>query len=286
MVTKRKRKPIYALKQWRILSSLSAAEAAMLIGTNENTFRRWETGERTVPQDKTARLTELTGLPRHVLLHQRGRSSSTLTPFKKPKGGREAFLQMVRDMNTDELPMTDGDQRVIIWESVRATLGGPTKVAEIIGVTPQAVNKYRIVPVRHCAALSAATGIPRSTMRPDFFGREEPGEALSHETIPSGVDERALSTSVSPSDTMALPTVEAAQPVKATNGAENTEELGFTFAVGGMTASFTVRGDISGILAKGLAQLPFGEAFSAHLLAKDSGAKVVDSPRRSGDWKQ
>jgi DNA-binding transcriptional regulator YdaS (Cro superfamily) len=59
-------------------------------------------------------------------------------------------------------------------EALRAAIekaGGPTKVAEACGITPQAVSQWDECPSRHVHRVSALTGgeIPASVLRPDMF---------------------------------------------------------------------------------------------------------------------
>lgn len=50
--------------------------------------------------------------------------------------------------------------------------GSPTKLARICGVTPQAVNGWKLrgrIPADKCKAIEKATGIKRKELRPDLF---------------------------------------------------------------------------------------------------------------------
>lgn len=52
-------------------------------------------------------------------------------------------------------------------------LGGPAKVAEIVGgITTQAVSQWRRVPAHHCLAIERALGgrVSVHELRPDIFG--------------------------------------------------------------------------------------------------------------------
>lgn len=52
--------------------------------------------------------------------------------------------------------------------------GGTAKLAERLGITSQAISQWRKVPVERVADVEAATGVPRSVLRPDVYppGRE------------------------------------------------------------------------------------------------------------------
>ena len=47
--------------------------------------------------------------------------------------------------------------------------GGRAKLAERLGITPQAISQWREIPVDRVMDVEAVTGIPRSTLRPDIY---------------------------------------------------------------------------------------------------------------------
>lgn len=49
-----------------------------------------------------------------------------------------------------------------------------TALAAALGLTPQAVSKWRRVPVERCPEVEGATDIPREVLRPDFYPPERP----------------------------------------------------------------------------------------------------------------
>jgi len=53
--------------------------------------------------------------------------------------------------------------------------GGPTKVANALGVSKQAVMQWRLVPATRVLDLEHLTGISRYDLRPDVFG-QRPGQ--------------------------------------------------------------------------------------------------------------
>ena len=53
--------------------------------------------------------------------------------------------------------------------------GGHTKLAQIIGTTPQAIHMWRDVPVAHVLKIEKATGIPRYDIRPDVYPKSGTG---------------------------------------------------------------------------------------------------------------
>jgi DNA-binding transcriptional regulator YdaS (Cro superfamily) len=59
----------------------------------------------------------------------------------------------------------------IIERAIKAAGGRPGKLAAKIGVTRQAIEAWRKVPVDRLEAVEAATGIPREELRPDIFIR-------------------------------------------------------------------------------------------------------------------
>ena len=55
--------------------------------------------------------------------------------------------------------------------------GSQVKLAKLLGITHQAINKWRDVPVHHIIAIERATGVHRSLLRPDLY--EEPGQKIN-----------------------------------------------------------------------------------------------------------
>jgi DNA-binding transcriptional regulator YdaS (Cro superfamily) len=63
-------------------------------------------------------------------------------------------------------PMPNYDAALV---RVLEAAGGPTKVAEHLGVVPSAVTQWTRVPARHIHRLEALTGIPARDIRPDLW---------------------------------------------------------------------------------------------------------------------
>ena len=53
--------------------------------------------------------------------------------------------------------------------------GGPSKVAEYLGLVPSAVTQWTRVPARHIHRLEKLTGIPAQDIRPDLWETEAAG---------------------------------------------------------------------------------------------------------------
>lgn len=53
-------------------------------------------------------------------------------------------------------------------------LGSKSALARAVNVTPQAIQKWfaKRIPAERVLAVEAATGIPRSKLRPDLFGKK------------------------------------------------------------------------------------------------------------------
>ena len=49
--------------------------------------------------------------------------------------------------------------------------GGLTKLAVAIGITPQAIVKWKRIPAGRIVAIEKATGIPREQLAPELFNR-------------------------------------------------------------------------------------------------------------------
>lgn len=55
--------------------------------------------------------------------------------------------------------------------------GGPSALARILKITPQAVDQWEQIPVGHVLKLEKALGLPRHFQRPDFYPPPVPQEA-------------------------------------------------------------------------------------------------------------
>lgn len=53
-------------------------------------------------------------------------------------------------------------------------VGNAVKLATHLGISRQAVSRWKKVPMRHLSAISDLTGIPRQELRPDVYGPESP----------------------------------------------------------------------------------------------------------------
>ena len=54
-------------------------------------------------------------------------------------------------------------------QRVLAKAGGPSRVAEHLGIVASAVTQWTRVPARHVPRLEALTGIPGREIRPDLY---------------------------------------------------------------------------------------------------------------------
>jgi DNA-binding transcriptional regulator YdaS (Cro superfamily) len=48
-------------------------------------------------------------------------------------------------------------------------VGGTVRMAETVGVTPQAVSQWAHIPIHHVPRISGVTGLPRHKLRPDLY---------------------------------------------------------------------------------------------------------------------
>ena len=51
--------------------------------------------------------------------------------------------------------------------------GSAVRLAEFIGVTPQAVYQWTVIPDAHVKAISKETKIPKWILRPDRYDKED-----------------------------------------------------------------------------------------------------------------
>ena len=54
-------------------------------------------------------------------------------------------------------------------EEAKQIVGGAGILAFQMGITPQALSQWRVVPVRRVLLVERLTGIPRHVLRPDFY---------------------------------------------------------------------------------------------------------------------
>jgi DNA-binding transcriptional regulator YdaS (Cro superfamily) len=52
--------------------------------------------------------------------------------------------------------------------------GSQNKLAQLLGITHQAVNKWQIVPVHHLIRVERLTGVHRALLRPDLYADQPP----------------------------------------------------------------------------------------------------------------
>lgn len=64
--------------------------------------------------------------------------------------------------------------RNLALEKAIVRIGSVSALARAIGVSPQAVSQWTIVPVERLIAVEKATGIPRQELRPDLYEAAEP----------------------------------------------------------------------------------------------------------------
>lgn len=53
-------------------------------------------------------------------------------------------------------------------EAARAAAGSYRKIAKRIGLTPQAISRWKRIPQAHLEEVSELTGLPASVLRPDL----------------------------------------------------------------------------------------------------------------------
>lgn len=61
------------------------------------------------------------------------------------------------------------DPRVLACKKAISRAGGLSQVARAIGITPQAIYKWKIVPHLRCHELADLSGIAVTELRPDLF---------------------------------------------------------------------------------------------------------------------
>ena len=51
--------------------------------------------------------------------------------------------------------------------------GGLRPLARSLDLTPQAISMWHDIPLKYLLAVEQATGVPRETLRPDIYRKEE-----------------------------------------------------------------------------------------------------------------
>lgn len=64
--------------------------------------------------------------------------------------------------------------RLTPFERAIAVAGSARALAQLIGVSPQAVSQWRRIPSGRVIAVERCTGVSRYDLRPDLYPREEP----------------------------------------------------------------------------------------------------------------
>jgi hypothetical protein len=83
-----------------------------------------------------------------------------------PKRRRDALRRQPRNASDRSKPITD---QVLL--RLREDRGMLTRIAEGLGIKPQAVHQWRKVPIDRVMDVERITGIDHTKLRPDFFHR-------------------------------------------------------------------------------------------------------------------
>lgn len=59
----------------------------------------------------------------------------------------------------------------------KSRIGGAVKLAQIVGITSQAVGQWRRCPAEYVVVVEKASGIPRHVLRPDVFPNDSEAAA-------------------------------------------------------------------------------------------------------------
>jgi DNA-binding transcriptional regulator YdaS (Cro superfamily) len=59
--------------------------------------------------------------------------------------------------------LSEGLQKAI------AAAGGIPALADGLGITPEAIYQWRVIPIRRVVQIEKLTGVKRAVLRPDFF---------------------------------------------------------------------------------------------------------------------
>lgn len=59
--------------------------------------------------------------------------------------------------------LSDGLQKAIV------AAGGVPELAKAIGITPEAIYQWDVIPIRRVLEIEEITGVKRGVLRPDYF---------------------------------------------------------------------------------------------------------------------
>lgn len=82
------------------------------------------------------------------------------------------------------LPQKSGLQAAIAALNNDKEFGGLSRLADGLNISRSAVSQWEEIPIRRVAEVSALTGLPRETLRPDIFG-EPPARPSKRSSKPS-----------------------------------------------------------------------------------------------------
>lgn len=77
--------------------------------------------------------------------------------------------------------MTNPHQCGLGLDTAIRAAGSRRKLANLLGISAQAISQWRQIPVGRCLALERATGIPRQQLRPDVFEGLSAGAASAEQ---------------------------------------------------------------------------------------------------------
>jgi hypothetical protein len=89
------------------------------------------------------------------------------------------------------------DPLVVICQKAVKRAGGLTRVGRFVGVSPQAVYKWEVVPEVHCSKVAQLSGYTINELRPDLYGLKGKDDGSNTSTSGPGateMDGRAAAT--------------------------------------------------------------------------------------------
>ncbi len=139
-------------------NGLSDAQLGVMVGVSAEAVRLWRHGKRSISAKRAIKISALTGIPRHQLRPD----------LWDMRASRAASRAKHNSASPATPPLSDS----IIDEAI-ATAGDVAALASLLGVKASVVSSWRSVPPNQVLAVEAATGIPRTRLRPDLYPSEE-----------------------------------------------------------------------------------------------------------------
>jgi len=139
-------------------NGLNDAQLAVMVGVSAEAVRLWRHGKRSISAKRAVEISALTGIPRYQL-------RPDLWDRRAPRAVSRTKHAAASSVTAPPVPDSIIDEMITIAGDVAALAG-------LLGVKASVVSSWRSVPASRVLAVEAATGIPRTRLRPDLYPPE------------------------------------------------------------------------------------------------------------------